>query len=185
MIKIEDYIGAAYKVASKFYSKYWDMSVDEINSIAFLGLVKAKKRFNEEKGVSFVTFAMTTIEYEIKQSVCRDKSKFIRKNVAGKETYEKIYIDSLNEKIEPSKAGKRIEPVDYLVGEFDMDKELDNINLKIAINKLDENQRKIIKLLYFEEKTQKEVAEILGVHTQTISRNKVKALNYLRESLAC
>ena len=49
MIKIEDYIGAAYKVASKFYSKYWDMSVDEINSIAFLGLVKAKKDLMRKK----------------------------------------------------------------------------------------------------------------------------------------
>lgn len=43
MINVEDYIGAAYKVASKFYSKNWDMSIDEINSIAFLGLLKAKK----------------------------------------------------------------------------------------------------------------------------------------------
>ncbi|MDZ4991358.1 sigma-70 family RNA polymerase sigma factor [Clostridium perfringens] len=184
MIKVEDYIGLAYNVASKFYSKYWDTSVDEINSAAFLGLVKAKKRFNENKGVSFVTFAMTTIEYEIKQSIFRDKNKFIRKITAGKESYEKVYIDSLNIEIKSQKVDKGNELVDYLVGEFDIDKEIDNINLKIAINKLDENQRKVIELLYFEEKTQKEAAKILGVHQQTISRNKIRAINSLRESLA-
>lgn len=184
MIKVEDYIGLAYKVASKFYSQYWYMSVDEINSAAFLGLVKARKRFDEDCGGNFGTFAKVTIEYEIKESILRDRSKFIRKVTDGKESYERVYIDSLNIEIKSQKVDKGNELVDYLVGEFDMDKELDNINLKIAINKLDENQRKVIKLLYFEGKTQKEVAKILGVYQQTISKIKIRAINSLRESLA-
>ncbi|HII4507890.1 sigma-70 family RNA polymerase sigma factor [Clostridium perfringens] len=66
-----------------------------------------------------------------------------------------------------------------------MDKELDNLNLKIAINKLDENQRKVIKLLYFEGKTQKEVAKILGVYQQNISKIKNRAIDSLRKILVC
>lgn len=183
MIKIEDYIGLAYKVASKFYSKYWDTSADEINSAAFLGLVKAGKRFNEEGGGNFGTFAKVTIEYEIKESVFRDKGKFIRKTVDGKESYERLYIDSLNAEIKSPKVEKRIELIDYLVGDFDMNKELENIELEIAIDKLDESSKEIIRLLYFEGKTQKEVARILGVHQQTVSRCKIRAINSLRESL--
>lgn len=183
MIKIEDYIGLVYKVASNFYSKYWHTSADEINSAAFLGLVKAGKRFNEERGVSFGIFAKATIEHEIKESIFRDKSKFIRKIVDGKENYKRVYIDSLNAEIKSSKVEKRIELVDYLIGDFDMNKELESIELKIAINKLDESSKEIIRLLYFEGKTQKEVAKILGVHQQTISRCKIRAINSLRESL--
>ncbi|MFI4003377.1 sigma-70 family RNA polymerase sigma factor [Clostridium perfringens] len=185
MINVEDYIGLAYKVASKFYSKYWDTSVDEINSAAFLGLVKARKRFNEDRGGNFGTFAKVTIEYEIKESIFRDRSKFIRKVTDGKERYERVYIDSLNIEIKSQKVDKGNELVDYLVGEFDMDKELDNLNLKIAINKLDENQRKVIKLIYFEGKTQKEVAKILGVYQQNISKIKNRAIDSLRKILVC
>lgn len=182
MIKIEDYIGLAYKVASKFYSKYWDTSVDEINSAAFLGLVKAGSRFNEERGVSFGNFAKVTIEYEIKQSIFRDKNKFIRKITDGKESYERIYIDSLNEEIKAFKE-KKIERGDYLSGDFDMNKELESMELKFAINKLDESKKKIIKMIYFEGKTQKEVAKVLGVHQQTVSRGMQKAISLLRKDL--
>lgn len=117
MIKVEDYIGAAYKVASKFYRKNLDMSIDEINSIAFLGLLKAKKRF-EYKGVEFVTYAMKTIEYEIKNSLYRDRSKFRRKIIAGKDVYERIYTDSLDKEINSVEGVKLI---DCLVEEFNTD----------------------------------------------------------------
>ncbi len=180
MINVEDYIGAAYKVASKFYSKNLDMSIDEINSIAFLGLLKAKKRFNEDKGVSFVTFAMITIEYELKSSLYRDKSKFRRKLVDGKRIYERIYTDSLDREI---KSVEGVKLIDCFIGEFDTDKYLANIDLKIAINKLNTYQRKILKMLYFEEKTQREIAKILYVHENTISKEKKKILNLLRETL--
>ncbi|HFD2033764.1 sigma factor [Clostridium perfringens] len=142
MINIEDYIGLAYNVASKFYSKYWEMSVDEINSAAFLGLVKAGDRFDEEKGVNFARFAKITIEFEIKESIFRDKNKFIRKITDGKESYERVYIDSLNAEIKSSKVEKKIELVDYLVGDFDMNKELESMELKMAINKLDESKKR-------------------------------------------
>lgn len=179
MINVEDYIGAAYKVASKFYSKNLDMSIDEINSIAFLGLLKAKKRF-KYKGVEFVTYAMKTIEYEIKNSLYRDRSKFRRKIIAGKDVYERIYTDSLDKEINSAEG---VNLIDCLVEEFNTDEYVENIDLKIAINKLNTYQRKILKMIYFDEKTQRETAKILCVHEKTISREKKKILNLLRETL--
>lgn len=179
MINVEDYIGAAYKVASKFYSNNLDMSIDEINSIAFLGLLKAKKKF-EYKGVKFVTYAMKIIEYEIKSSIYRDRSKFRRRKIAGKDVYERIYIDSLDKEINLADGVKLI---DCLVGEFNTDEYAENIDLKIAINKLNTYQRKILKMIYFDDKTQKEISKILGVHEMTILREKKKILNLLRETL--
>ena len=179
MINVEDYIGAAYKVASKFYRKNLDMSIDEINSIAFLGLLKAKKRF-EYKGVEFVTYAMKTIEYEIKNSLYRDRSKFRRRIIAGKDVYERIYTDSLDKEINSAEGLKLI---DCLVEEFNTDEYVENIDLKIAINKLNTYQRKIVKMLYFDEKTQRETAKILCINENTISREKKKILNLLREAL--
>lgn len=180
MINVEDYIGAAYKVASKFYSKNCDMSIDEINSMAFLGLLLAKKRFNEDKGVSFVTFAMKTIECEIKNILYRDKSKFIRKQIGGKETFERIYTDSLDRE---TNSVEGIKLIDCFGEEFNTDEYVENIDLKIAINKLNTYQRKIVKMLYFDEKTQRETAKILCINENTISREKKKILNLLREAL--
>lgn len=180
MIKVENYIKLAYKVASNFYREHLDMSIDEINSVALLGLVKAANRFNEEKGVNFAVFARVTIEYEIKESIFRDKNKFIIKKIDGKEKYERIYIDSLNIKI---KSAEEIELVECIAGEFDIDKEIDNIELKMAINKLDEDKREVINMLYFEGKTQKEIGMLEGVSQITISRRKQKAISLLKEIL--
>ncbi|WEV05043.1 sigma-70 family RNA polymerase sigma factor [Clostridium perfringens] len=123
---------------------------------------------------------MKTIEYEIKNSLYRDRSKFRRKNIAGKDVYERIYTDSLDKEINSAEGVKLI---DCLVEESNTDEYVENIDLKIAINKLNTYQRKILKMLYFDEKTQRETAKILSVHEKTISREKKKILNLLRETL--
>lgn len=180
MIKVEDYINLAYKVAARFYSKNEDKSIDEINSEALFALVKAANRFDERKGVKFSTFAIVTIEYEIKNSFYRDKSKFRRRVIEGKDVYERIYTDSLDREINLAEGVKLI---DCFIGEFNIDKYSENIDLKIAINKLNMYQKNILKMIYFDEKTQKETAKFWGVHESTISKEKKKIFSLLKKSL--
>ena len=155
-------------------------TVEEINSAALLGLVQAVSRFDESRGLKFSTFAVPTIVGTIKGDFYKDKSKFIRRIKEGKEIYERINIDSLN-RIVPLE--KDAEVIDYCSSQFDMDKEIENFDLQIAISKLDELQRKIINMIYFEGKSQCEIARLLKTSQPTISKINTKALQILRESI--
>lgn len=61
---------------------------------------------------------------------------------------------------------------------------IDKIMLKELIANLDERDKKIILLRYYRDKTQSEVAEILGVSQVQISRLESKILTYLKTKLS-
>lgn len=61
--------------------------------------------------------------------------------------------------------------------------ETDMIALKSAINSLEQRERKIIILRYFMGKTQREVADIIGVSQVQVSRIEKKVLCSLREMM--
>jgi RNA polymerase sporulation-specific sigma factor len=65
--------------------------------------------------------------------------------------------------------------------EIDM---VDLISLKIARELLDENQRKVIQLRYFEDMTQSMVAKIIGVSQVQVSRIEMKAKKILKNKLS-
>lgn len=56
--------------------------------------------------------------------------------------------------------------------------------LRRVVSQLDESNRKIIELLYFEDYTQKEVSEELGLPLGTVKSKVRKAIMQLREMLA-
>ena len=60
---------------------------------------------------------------------------------------------------------------------------LDKFALKELINKLDERDKKIILMRYFDDKTQSEIAERLGVSQVQVSRLENKILENLRKKL--
>ena len=60
---------------------------------------------------------------------------------------------------------------------------IDRIMLKDLIQSLDERDKKIILLRYYRDKTQSEVAEILGVSQVQVSRLESKILSFLKTKL--
>ncbi|MDD5794286.1 RNA polymerase sporulation sigma factor SigF [Clostridium sp. HCP1S3_B4] len=60
---------------------------------------------------------------------------------------------------------------------------LDQIALKEALSSLDENSRKIIMLRYFKDKTQVQVAKMLGISQVQVSRIEKRVLKIMREKL--
>ena len=60
---------------------------------------------------------------------------------------------------------------------------IDHIMLKDLIDHLDERDKKIILLRYYRDKTQSEVASILGVSQVQVSRLESKILSYLKTKL--
>ena len=61
---------------------------------------------------------------------------------------------------------------------------LDKIMLKELIEGLEERDKKIILLRYYRDKTQSEVAKILGVSQVQVSRLESKILKYLKDKLS-
>jgi len=62
---------------------------------------------------------------------------------------------------------------------------IDRITLKEMISKLEPRERQIIMMRYFQDKTQTEIAEKLGISQVQVSRIEKKILSRMRESLKC
>ena len=90
--------------------------------------------------------------------------------------------ESLQQKIGGDSRGE-IYLADTVKSSYDVDKELEKIALKKAIETLSEREKKIIILRYFKGKTQTEVSEVIGVSQVQISRIEKNVLSVLRKVL--
>jgi RNA polymerase sporulation-specific sigma factor len=60
---------------------------------------------------------------------------------------------------------------------------IDMLELRTAINNLDEREKKIIMLRYFRDMTQSEVAQMLGISQVQVSRLETKIMQNFRSKL--
>ena len=88
---------------------------------------------------------------------------------------------SLYEKFDEDSGGYLIDNIRTVDKTEDM---IDRIMLKECINALDERDKKIILLRYYRDKTQSEVAELLGVSQVQISRLENKILAELKKKMS-
>ena len=72
---VADYLAVAETVARRYSRDAQDWS--DIQQVAYVGLIKAARRFDPERGDDFVSFAVPTISGEIKRHL-RDHGWFIR-----------------------------------------------------------------------------------------------------------
>lgn len=60
---------------------------------------------------------------------------------------------------------------------------IENLSLKEELNKLSEEDYKLINMRYFEDKTQSETAQVLGINQVKVSRTEQKVLKKLKNNL--
>ena len=162
--------------------KYENTNVDleDLVSIGTIGLMKAVKTFSNDKNIKLATYASRCIDNEILM--------FLRKNkkVRGEVSFE--------ESLSFDADGNELHLEDVLGTEADIvTKPLeDDLNRKIMmeeINKLNDRDKEIIIMRYglfnHPEKTQKEVAEILGISQSYISRIEKKVIKRLKNIVKC
>lgn len=87
---------------------------------------------------------------------------------------------SLYEKYDDD-SGKNL--LDKLADDTSQDDMIDKILLKDSILNLPERERKIIILRYYKDKTQSEIASIMGVSQVQISRLETKIINKIKKSI--
>ena len=92
-------------------------------------------------------------------------------------------VESLNKTIYHSD-GNDIALMDKIAEEVDRNERLvDHIALKKILSELDEREQNLIRMRYFEERTQTQIAEVLGVSQVQVSRMEKKLLLQLRSKL--
>ncbi len=162
--------------------KYENTGVDleDLVSIGTIGLMKGVKTFSSDKNIKLATYASRCIDNEILM--------FLRKNkkVKGEVSFE--------ESLSFDADGNELHLEDVLGTKADIvTKPLeDDLNRKLMmeeIDKLNSRDREIIIMRYglFNHpiKTQKEVADILGISQSYISRIEKKVIKRLKNIVKC
>lgn len=165
-------------IARKFENT--GVNVEDLISIGTIGLIKAINTFKIDKNIKLATYASRCIENEILMYLRRNS-----KTKAEVSIDEPLNVDwDGNELLLSDILGTDVDVI-YRNIEDEVDKEL----LDEAMNKLSKRERRIMELRFGlvgegEEKTQKEVADILGISQSYISRLEKKIVNRLKKEIS-
>ena len=156
------------------------VGIEDLISIGTIGLIKAINTFKNDKNIKLATYASRCIENEILMFLRRNNR--LRTEVS---IDEPLNVDWDGNELLLSDILGTDEDIVYR----DLETEVDHNLLDDAISKLGEKERTIIELRYGintiggVEKTQKEVADILGISQSYISRLEKKIIKKLRRGL--
>lgn len=168
------------RLVSHIVRKYYGTAKnqEDLVSIGGVGLVKAVDTFNPDNGARFATYAAKCIQNEILM--------FFR-------SQKKLSAEvSINETIDVDRDGNPLTYMDVIATEDNLAEEADarirHARVRRLIeNVLDERERQIVTLRYglggVTPRTQREVAELLGISRSYVSRIEKAALETLREYL--
>jgi RNA polymerase sporulation-specific sigma factor len=162
-------------IAKRYYTS--DVDSETLYECGYYALLKAAGSYIPQKNIKFATYASRCIENEILME--------LRKNVNSKteiSIYYPLNTDSECKKLQLLELLK----TENNVTQKNIEKENDKNLLKIAIDKLTKREKKIIELRFGiegsdEEKTQKEVADMLGISQSYISRLEKKIICKLKK----
>ena len=163
-------------IAKKFENT--GIGIEDLISIGTIGLMKGVNTFNSEKKIKLATYASRCIENEILM--------FLRRN-------NKIKSEvSIDEPLNKDSDGNELLLSDILGTDPDvtyrkLEDEVDMKLLKEAIKKLNDREKNIMEMRFGfisgKEKTQKEVADELGISQSYISRLEKKIINKMKKDI--
>ena len=176
-VLIERNLRLVVYIARKFENT--GINIEDLISIGTIGLIKAINTFKPEKNFKLATYASRCIENEILMHLRRNNK--IRSEV------------SIDEPLKVDWEGNELLLSDILGTDADViykdiEDEVDKRLLKKALTKLSDREQRIINLRFGingagDEKTQKEVADMLGISQSYISRLEKKIISRLKKEM--
>jgi len=163
-------------IAKKFENT--GVGLEDLISIGTIGLMKGVNTFNTEKKIKLATYASRCIENEILMYLRR--SNKIKGEI------------SIDEPLNQDGDGNELLLSDILGTDPDVtsraiEDEVDKSLLKASIEKLSYRERNIMELRFGfisgDEKTQKEVADMLGISQSYISRLEKKIIGKMKKEI--
>ena len=174
---IEHNLRLVVYIARRFDNSGVDL--DDLISVGTIGLIKAVNSYNSDKHIKLATYASRCIENEILMH--------LRKTVRLKSEV------SFDEPLNTDWEGNELLLSDIMGTDSDIvykkiESGVENELLKEALLKLNNREREIMCLRYGldgeNEKTQKEVADMLGISQSYISRLEKKIIGRLKKEFA-
>lgn len=176
-ILVERNLRLVVYIAKKFENTGLDL--EDLISIGTIGLMKAINTFNTNKNIKLATYASRCIENEILMQLRRTTK--IKSEI------------SIDEPLNKDGDGNELLLSDILGTDNDItskriEEEVDRILLRKAIEKLSSREKEIMELrfgvnLQGKEKTQKEVADMMGISQSYISRLEKKIMKKMKKDI--
>ncbi len=176
-ILVERNLRLVVYIAKKFENT--GIGIEDLISIGTIGLMKGVNTFNTDKKIKLATYASRCIENEILMYLRRNNK--IRSEV------------SIDEPLNQDGDGNELLLSDILGTESDVtsrriEDEIDKKLLREAIEKLNKREKNIMELRFGfsgtgDEKTQKEVADMLGISQSYISRLEKKIIGKMKKDI--
>jgi len=176
-ILIERNLRLVVYIARKFENT--GVGVEDLISIGTIGLIKAINTFKPSKKIKLATYASRCIENEILM--------YLRRNNRARTEI------SIDEPLNTDWDGNELLLSDILGTDNDiihrsLEDEIEKELLNSAMKKLSSREKKIMELRFGlingVEKTQKEVADMLGISQSYISRLEKRIINRLRKEIS-
>lgn len=152
--------------------------IEDLISIGTIGLMKAINTYDAAKNIKLATYASRCIENEILMYLRR--SNKIKSEI------------SIDEPLNQDGDGNELLLSDILGSDADtvsrgLEEEVDKKLLRTAISKLSTREKNIMELRFGfvtgDEKTQKEVADMMGISQSYISRLEKKIINKMKKDI--
>ncbi len=208
----ETVIKASEALVNYYAGLYSPEKVDEdLRQAGYEGLLKALLRFDPDKGVMFSTFAVHCIIGEIRHEL-RDRGPFkipewlqslqskvlkVTEELAQKNGYMPSLTEIASRAnvaedgiVEAMQAGivsldeldiSKLRSLRYESFKLPIE---DAVTLKMSIDKMDDLQKKVITMIYYEGMTQEQVAQKLGLNQRKVSRILNSGLDEMRLEMA-
>jgi RNA polymerase sporulation-specific sigma factor len=155
------------------------VNLEDLISIGTIGLIKAVGTFRTDKNIKLATYSSRCIENEILMHI---------RKISGQKTEV-----SLDEPINTDYDGNELLLSDILGTDCDtvlrpIEEDVDRQLLREALSRLPEREQQIVCLRYGlggrQEKTQKEVADLMGISQSYISRLEKRIMLRLRHEIS-
>lgn len=177
-ILVEHNLRLVVYIAKKFDNT--GIGVEDLISIGTIGLIKAINTFNPEKNIKLATYASRCIENEILMYLRRNSKTKMEVSID-----EPLNVDWDGNELLLSDILGTDEDIIYRNLEDEVDRKL----LNKALSKLSDRERMIVQLRFGlntedgNERTQKEVADLLGISQSYISRLEKKIIKRLKKEM--
>ncbi len=174
---IEHNLRLVVYIAKRFENT--NLDIEDLISVGTIGLIKAINSYDNSKKIKLATYSARCIENEILM--------YLRKNNKVKNNI------SLDEPLNVDWEGNMLLLSDILGTDpddvfYDAEKTVEKEALAKCADKLPERERQIIKMRFgilgTAKKTQKEIADIMGISQSYISRLEKKVLSKLKKEIA-
>ena len=206
------HLGLVHACCNRFKGK--GIEYEELYSAGCLGLAKAINNFDESRGLQFSTYAFPVIMGEIKRlfrdggsvkvsrslkelslKISRINNEYSLKNgreLSVNELADKLCVtpEQITEALNSAQPAVSIDYEDDetaapVIPSPDIQYEItERLSLINAIGTLEEKDRKIINLRYYQSKTQVQTAKILNMTQVQVSRREKKILTIIRQKMS-